>query len=410
MPAQAHAAPSEEQDLGSEQQGFHDRSGECQKQHEQEENATLAAADAILHLCHVTLAPPIPAEARAASAEEQDTGTDMQDFNDTSGERQKHHVQTRDQWTEWEANPYDDHTYVQYLPIEFRGKSFAESLTGDDIIFYTGVSQIVFQKLVKAVSALAKKPSALTRADQLIMCLMRLRLGLLHGHLARIFKVSVSTVSNNVLYMLDLLSKIMNVVIWLPKSCIQNSMPQSFVENKHDDTTCILDCTEVFLQRPKKLMARAQTYSSYKAHNTVKFLVAIAPNGFIMFVSKAYGGRASDKFITNDSGISHYLGHGDVVMADRGFALTDEMQIQGVRLNTPAFTKGKPQLTNKEVTSTRRIASIRIHVERAINRLKTYRIFKQALPIRSKKTISKMVFVCAGLCNFKSDLIKKPGV
>lgn len=250
-------------------------------------------------------------------------------------------VQTRDQWTQWEANPYDDHTYVQYLPIGFRGKSFAESLTGDDIIFYTGVSQIVFQKLVKAVSALAKKPSALTRADQLIMCLMRLRLGLLHGHLARIFKVSVSTVSNNVLYMLDLLSKIMkNVVIWLPKSCIQNSMPQSFVENKHDDTTCILDCTEVFLQRPKKLMARAQTYSSYKAHNTVKFLVAIAPNGFIMFVSKAYGGRASDKFITNDSGISHYLGHGDVVMADRGFALTDEMQIQGVRLNTPAFTKG----------------------------------------------------------------------
>lgn len=250
-------------------------------------------------------------------------------------------VQTLDQWTQWEATPYDDHTYVRYLPIGFKGKSFAESVTGDDILFYTGVSQIVFQMLVKAVSALAKKPSTLTRADQLLMCPMRLRLGLLHGHLARIFKVSVSSVSNNVAYMLSLLSKIMkNVVIWLPKSCIQNSMPQSFVENKHDDTTCILDCTEVFLQRPKKLMARAQTYSSYKAHNTVKFLVAIAPNGFIMFVSKAYGGRASDKFITNDSGINDYLGHGDVVMADRGFALTDEMQIQGVRLNTPAFTKG----------------------------------------------------------------------
>ncbi|XP_037524682.1 uncharacterized protein LOC119401781 [Rhipicephalus sanguineus] len=320
-------------------------------------------------------------------------------------------VQTLDQWTQWEATPYDDHTYVRYLPIGFKGKSFAESVTGDDILFYTGVSQIVFERLVKAVSALAKKPSTLTRADQLLMCLMRLRLGLLHGHLARIFKVSVSSVSNNVAYMLSLLSKIMkNVVIWLPKSCIQNSMPQSFVENKHDDTTCILDCTEVFLQRPKKLMARAQTYSSYKAHNTVKFLVAIAPNGFIMFVSKAYGGRASDKFITNDSGINDYLGHGDVVMADRGFALTDEMQIQGVRLNTPAFTKGKTQLTNKEVTSTRRIASVRIHVERAINRLKTYRIFKQSLPIRSKKTISTMVFVCAGLCNFKSDLIKKPSV
>ncbi|XP_050038400.3 uncharacterized protein [Dermacentor andersoni] len=253
------------------------------------------------------------------------------------------------------------------------------------------------------------KSNSRNAAALLLLCLMRLRLGLLYGHLARIFQISVSSVSNHVSYILSLLCKIMKkVVIWLPKSHIQNSMPDSFIENKHDDTTCILDCTEVFLQRPKKLMARAQTFSSYKAHNTVKFLVAIALNGFIMFVSKAYGGRASDKFITNSSGISDYLVHGDVVMADRAFALTDEMELQGVRLNTPAFTKGKPQLSDKEVTSTRRIASVRIHVERAINRIKTYRIFKQALPIWSKKSISNMVFVCAGLCNMKSELIKKP--
>ncbi|XP_075555816.1 uncharacterized protein LOC142588186 [Dermacentor variabilis] len=173
----------------------------------------------------------------------------------------------------------------------------------------------------------------------LLMCLMRLHLGLLYEHLARIFQISVSSVGNHMPYILSLLCKIMKkVVIWLPKSHIQNSMPDSFIENKHDDTPCILDCTEVFLQHPKKLIARAQTFSSYKAHNTVKSLVAIAPNGFIMFVSKAYGERASDKFIANSSGISDYLVRGDV-MADRGFALTDEMQLQGVRLNTPAFTK-----------------------------------------------------------------------
>ncbi|XP_070381538.1 uncharacterized protein [Dermacentor albipictus] len=250
-------------------------------------------------------------------------------------------VQMCDRWTQWEDNSHEDHTYVQHLPIGFNGKSFSKSLSSDDILFYTGISQTVFERLVRAVSILAKKPSVLTRSDQLLLCLMRLRLGLLYGHLARIFQISVSSVSNQVTYILALLCKIMKkVVIWLPKSHIQNSMPDSFIENKHDDTTCILDCTEVFLQRPKKLMARAQTFSSYKAHNTVKFLVAIAPNGFIMFVSKAYGGRASDKFITNSSGISDYLVHGDVVMADRGFALTDEMQLQGVRLNTPAFTKG----------------------------------------------------------------------
>ncbi|KAM7299601.1 uncharacterized protein ISCGN_020167 [Ixodes scapularis] len=160
------------------------------------------------------------------------------------------------------------------------------------------------------------------------------------------------------------------------------------------------------MQRPRKLMPRAQTYSSYKAHNTVKFLVAIAPNGYIMHVSDAYGGRASDKLIMRECGINDYLVRGDEVMADRGFTLEPELEVQGIKLNVPAFTKGKAQLSERDVTMTRRIAAVRIHVERAINRMKTYRIFKQSLPIRSKKTISLMIFVIAGLCNLKPPLIR----
>ncbi|KAK8786042.1 hypothetical protein V5799_007592 [Amblyomma americanum] len=155
----------------------------------------------------------------------------------------------------------------------------------------------------------------------------------------------------------------------------------------------------------KKLMLRAQTYSSYKAHNTVKFLIVIAPNGYIMYVSPAYVGRASDKYFTQDCKLEDHLGPGGEVMADRGFTLTTSMITEGVKLNVPAFTKGKSQLSEEEVTRTRRIASVRIHVERAINRIKTYRIFKQALPIKSKKTISQMILVCAGLCNLKGPLI-----
>ncbi|CAN8017492.1 unnamed protein product, partial [Ixodes persulcatus] len=116
-------------------------------------------------------------------------------------------------------------------------------------------------------------------------------------------------------------------------------------------------------------MARAQTFSAYKASNTAKFLTVIAPNGLIMFVSNVYGGRASDKTIVRNCGVEDHLLPGDEIMADRGFTLDTHLEIQGIGLNMPAFTRGKQQLTEEEVTKTRRIASVRIHVERAINRI-----------------------------------------
>ncbi|KAH9380559.1 hypothetical protein HPB48_017331 [Haemaphysalis longicornis] len=81
--------------------------------------------------------------------------------------------------------------------------------------------------------------------------------------------------------MLKCLKEIMKCIeVWLPISRIQSSMPQSFIDSGHEDNTCIFDDTEVSLERSKKQRARAQTYSSYKANNTVKFLMVIAPDGF----------------------------------------------------------------------------------------------------------------------------------
>ena len=42
---------------------------------------------------------------------------------------------------------------------------------------------------------------------------------------------------------------------------------------------------------------------------TLKFLVGISPSGFITFLSSCCGGRASDKFISKDSGFYDLLQH-----------------------------------------------------------------------------------------------------
>lgn len=78
----------------------------------------------------------------------------------------------------------------------------------------------------------------------------------------------------------------------------------------------IIDCFEVFINRLSGLYARAQTFSSYKDHNTVKVLIGITPQDSLSFVSKAWGGRTSDKFLTENCGILKNILPGDLVLAD----------------------------------------------------------------------------------------------
>ena len=60
---------------------------------------------------------------------------------------------------------------------------------------------------------------------------------------------------------------------------------------------------------------------------------------------------------------------GDSVMADRGFNVQEELALLGVRLNIPPFLRGKKQLSSNELVETRRIASLRILVERAMEQI-----------------------------------------
>ena len=65
----------------------------------------------------------------------------------------------------------------------------------------------------------------------------------------------------------------------------------------------IIDGFKIFTDRPSSLIAKAMTWSNYKHHNTVKLLIGISAQGVISFLSKAWGGRVSDKHPTENCGL-----------------------------------------------------------------------------------------------------------
>ena len=57
-------------------------------------------------------------------------------------------------------------------------------------------------------------------------------------------------------------------------------------------------------------------------------------------------------------------------MADRVFDIQNIVAAKKIKLNIPPFMRGKEQLSLEEEFETRSIASVRIHVETAIERIK----------------------------------------
>ena len=158
------------------------------------------------------------------------------------------------------------------------------------------------------------------------MTLVKLRLSIHFENLADQFHSRKSTLHSIFWTRIDLLySKLSFLIRWPDHDASHRTLPNVF-RQYFPKLTGIIDCTEIFIDRPKSLRAWAYVYSNYGKHSTVKFLLACTPPGSVSFVSKAWGGRVSDIELVKNSGFisSRLHSPGDKILADRGFTLNDE--------------------------------------------------------------------------------------
>lgn len=286
--------------------------------------------------------------------------------------------------------------------------SFLE-LQDKEFVAFTGISRNVCQFLLYRIGSNVKDCRGLSREMKLVMVLVRLKSNLSYINLKTMFKTSLSSVKKVFVATLNaLLNATKEFVIWFDRKSIQARLPPSF-RGLFPNTRAIIDASEVECSSPSKPDQRVKMDSHYKSRFTVKYLVACAPSGEIMFVSKGFGGRTTDTEITVRSGFLQLIEPGDHILADKGFPSIEARVLEkGGLLVMPPFKKGQSnfQFSKEQNENGYNISRVRIHVERCIARMKRFQVLDY-VKADMREYFDDSLVIISGLCNLCNDLISQ---
>ena len=215
----------------------------------------------------------------------------------------------------------------------------------DKCLFYTGLSWSTFLDIYDTIADTppGKGVPIVAYIDQFFFTLVKLRHNMKFEYLSDQAGVAPSTMVDHFWKWMDIIYvKLEWFLTWPDREYVFRTMPPHF-KQLYPRLTCIIDCFEIFVEAPSNLKARAELWSNYKKHTTIKFLIGCSALGAVTFLSQAWGGRVSDIEIVKKSGFLTAPDHhpGDQILADRGFILKDEFAAAaGLELITPAFIKG----------------------------------------------------------------------
>lgn len=154
-------------------------------------------------------------------------------------------------------------------------------------LYYTGlptkkILDIILQNIKNNIQH--TESNNLSLFQEFILFLIKLRLNSDFKDLGNRFLISESTASR-------IFSKWLNafhitfkkLITWPERGSLMMAMALSFRKAFGTNVAVVVDCFELFINRPSSLITRAATWSNYKHHNIVKYLIGITPprNNFL---------------------------------------------------------------------------------------------------------------------------------
>lgn len=199
----------------------------------------------------------------------------------------------------------------------------------EKVRFYTGLpNYFVFETVMLLLIPHMKgdKNVKLSKFQQLLLTLMRLKLDLRNQDLAYRFGVKVATVARTVHRIIHIMftTLVPTAVFWPSRVELRKNLPAALCCT-YPDCAVIIDCFRVSLERAlsvdgnQDVASTALTTPVQSTVNELKYVIGVAPQGVVTFVSRGSPGHVSDKSLVESSGLLCKLLPGDVVLAERDF-------------------------------------------------------------------------------------------
>lgn len=282
--------------------------------------------------------------------------------------------------------------------------------TDAEVSTATGIQSLhLLNNIVKMTEVIAKPDNAykIKLRDRIIMTFIKLKQNVSYAFLALLFPACSSRHCQRIVFeTVQLLRASLQVFVeWPGREELRKNIPQCFAN--FIDVAVVLDCTEIFVQHPSNLTQQIVTYSYYKGDNTWKFMTGVSPAGNLINISRAYGGRVSDKTIFEQSYLLDQLDPGDSIMVDRGFLVDEICDRNRVKVIRPPFLHDKKQFTKQEALLTAEIARARVHVERANQRIKVFKVLGEITPGCLTPILEDIFIVACAVVNLSSPILAK---
>lgn len=245
--------------------------------------------------------------------------------------------------------------------------------------------------------------------NHILLTLKKIRLAEPFSILADDFGISASCASRIFCKTVPLLALCLKeLIFWPERKKIVKLLPMPF-RARYSNVQSIIDCLEIEIEKPSNSMHQALTWSEYKHCNTIKYLISSTPDGFINFISEGYSGRISDSLLFERCDFLKELPSDCAVMADRGFKHVEQFLIQKrCTLIRPPSVGSGAKISKEDVMQTKRIASLRIHIERLIRRLREFNMLKPHACVDHNliAVIDEVIVIASALINLQAPLVR----